>query len=390
MKLLFIITGSIAAIKCKSILKNLTNKGVWIDCILTNSAKKIVNKNAIQKQIKGRVYIDESEKKNKMLHIRLTRNSDLVVVCPATANIIAKFAHGYADDLASTSLIASDKQILFMPAMNVEMWNNKMNKKNVVSLQNNGVEFIGPDYGFLSCGEVGLGRLSNEKVITRTILEYLNKTKKLININCLVTAGPTREPIDPIRYISNYSSGKQGYAIAKQLMLSGAKVTLISGPTNISSPPNVKTIKVNTAKEMSKEVKKNLKKDVAIFTAAVTDFYPNNYKNTKIKKKNFNKIVLKKNPDIIKEVSLRKKKKPKLIIGFAAETENYVKNAKVKLIEKNCDLIILNKIHKKNKVFDSEFNKVTIISSNKIERLNNMSKINLAKILVNRISTYIN
>ena len=259
MKLLFIISGSIAAKKCQKILKDLSEKKIHINCIITDNANKMINTNIIQKSIKGKIFFNSSEKNNKMLHIKLSRKSDLIVVCPATANIIAKLAHGYADDLASTALIASNKQILFMPAMNVEMWNNRINKSNVLTLQKSGIEFIGPNYGYLSCGEIGLGRLTNEKKIVQVISNYLNRSKKLQNKKCIVTAGPTLEPIDPIRYISNHSSGIQGYEIAKQLMLSGAKVTLISGPTNLQPPPNIKIIKVQTAKEMNKAVKNNLK-----------------------------------------------------------------------------------------------------------------------------------
>ena len=204
-----------------------------------------------------------------------------------------------------------------MPAMNVEMWNNKINKANVKTLQKSGIEFIGPEYGYLSCGEIGIGRLSNEKKIIQIILNYLNRSKKLQNMKCLVTAGPTIEPIDPIRFISNYSSGKQGYEIAKQLMLSGAKVFLISGPTDLQPPPNVKIIKVKTAKEMNTAVKKYSKSDIAIFTAAVSDVSPRKITRTKIKKENLKKIILKNNPDIIKNVSLKKNNRPKFVIGFS-------------------------------------------------------------------------
>ena len=385
MKLLFIISGSIAAKKCQKILKDLSEKKIHINCIITDNANKMINTNIIQKSIKGKIFFNSSEKNNKMLHIKLSRKSDLIVVCPATANIIAKLAHGYADDLASTALIASNKQILFMPAMNVEMWNNRINKSNVSTLQKSGIEFIGPDYGYLSCGEIGLGRLTNEKKIVQVIFNYLNRSKKLQNKKCIVTAGPTLEPIDPIRYISNHSSGIQGYEIAKQLMLSGAKVTLISGPTNLQPPPNIKIIKVQTAKEMNKAVKNNLKSDIAIFTAAVSDISLKKSINIKIKKENLNKIILKKNPDIIKTASSNKNNKPNFIVGFAAETNNYVINAKKKLIEKGCDLIVLNKINKKDSIFGSEFNKVTIISHNQIDKLKKMTKIDVAKILVNKI-----
>ena len=384
MKLLFIISGSIAVKKCAKILKGLTRNKIYIDCIITKSARKLVKKNVIQKNISGKIFIDSDEKNFKMLHILLTRKADLIVVCPATANLIAKFAHGYADDLASTSLISSNKQVLFMPAMNAEMWNNRINKNNVITLQNSGVEFVGPDYGYLACGEIGLGRLVNEDKIIQIILTYLNYSKKLYKRKCIVTAGPTLEPIDPIRYISNYSSGKQGYEIAKQLMLNGADVTLISGPTNLQPPPNVKLIKVKTAKEMFKATKNYLKADVSVFAAAVSDISPVKLINKKIKKEKLKNILLKRNPDIIKNTS-NNKRKQSYIVGFAAETTDYINNAKKKLLAKGCDLIVANKIHKKNNVFGSDFNKVAIISNNKISKFKKMTKINVAKILVNRI-----
>ena len=210
MKILFVITASIAINKCNEILINLTSKGISIDCIVTDNAAKMINIQKLEKVIKGKVYTNKSENKNKMLHIKLTRKNDLVVLCPATANIIAKFANGYADDLASTSLIASDKQILIIPAMNSEMWNNPINKKNILVLKKAGVEFIGPEYGHLSCGEIGLGRLSDPKKINEILLDHLNNTQIFKNKKCLITAGPTIEPLDDIRFLSNYSSGKQG------------------------------------------------------------------------------------------------------------------------------------------------------------------------------------
>ena len=382
MRLIFIISGSIAIKKCKNILQKLLSEDVYIDCILTRNANKMLGVNSLKKVIKGEVFLDTSENKKKMLHITLSRKANLIVVCPATANLIAKFSHGIADDLASTTLIASNKQILFMPAMNVEMWNNKTNKKNVLSLQKKGVEFVGPDYGFLSCGEIGLGRLANEKKITQIILDYLNKSKELKGIKCLVTAGPTIEPIDSIRFISNYSSGKQGYEIAKQLMLTGADVLLISGPTNLPAPTNVKIIKVKTAKEMNKKVLNQKNTDVAIFTAAVSDVSTLKIVNSKIKKEKLNKILLKRNPDIISNFTSKRSNKSTLIIGFAAETSNHIKNAKIKLKQKKCNYIVVNKISKNNKIFNSDFNKIDIISKDKIQSFKKNTKINIAKILV--------
>jgi len=379
MKILFIITASIAIKKCNEILKELSLNEIKVDCILTNNALRMTDIKDLKKIIRGKVYTNKSETNNKMLHIELTRKNDLIVLCPATANMIAKFANGYADDLASTSLIASNKQIVVIPAMNSEMWNNPINKKNVSILIKAGIEFIGPEYGRLSCGEIGLGRLSNPKKINKSLLEYLNNTQIFKNKNCLITAGPTIEPIDDIRYLSNYSSGKQGYEIAKQMILSGANVTLISGPTNLQAPFKSKLIKIKTAKEMYQAVKKNLKTDIVIFTAAVADVSPKTFSKVKIKKENLKKINLKKNKDILYEISLSKKSRPKIVIGFAAETTNHIKNAKIKLIRKNCDAIVLNKIDKKNNVFGSNINKISIITKEKILNFKKTTKINVAK-----------
>jgi len=378
-------TASIAIKKCNEILKNLTSQNILIDCIFTDNAKKLFNLNKLKKNIKGEIYTNDSEKNNRMLHITLTRKNDLIVVCPATANIIAKFANGVANDLASTSLIASNKQIIFVPAMNSEMWNNSINQKNVSLLIKIGVEFIGPEYGSLSCGEKGIGRLSKTKKITKILNQNLEKTQFFKNKKCLITAGPTIEPIDSVRFLSNYSSGKQGYEIAKQMSLSGAKVILISGPTNLQPPFKTKLIKVKTAKEMLDAVKKNSKVDIAIFAAAVSDVSPRTTLKTKIKKQNLKKIDLKTNKDILHEASLLKKNRPKIIIGFAAETNNHIKYAKEKLFKKNCDAIILNKINKNNKVFGSEMNKISFITRNSILHMKKTSKTNVAKQIIELI-----
>ena len=385
MKILFIVSASVAIKKCAEIFENLSSKNISIDCIVTNNAKKMIDLKELKKRISGKIYSDLDEKKNKMLHIDLTRKSNLIVVCPATSNIIAKYSNGIADDLASTTLVASNKNIFFIPAMNSEMWNNKINQNNVLNLKNLGIQFIGPEYGKLSCGEVGLGRLMNTKTITNSIIHNVNKTKIFRNKKCLVTAGPTIEPIDPIRNITNNSSGKQGYEIAKQMILSGASVTLISGPTNIQAPLESKLIKVKTAKEMYNAVKKNVKVDIAIFAAAVSDLAPLSRSKNKIKKDDLQFIKLKKNKDIIKEISHRKKNRPRVIIGFAAETKNHISNARKKLFEKKCDAIIVNKIDKYNDVFNSDYNKVTFITKKKKIDFKKMSKIKTAKHIVELI-----
>ena len=214
MKILFIITGSIAVSKCFDILEKLRDLGVKVDCVVTVNAKKLISISNLKNSITGKIYTDLSENKQKMLHINLSRKNDIIVVCPATANTIAKFANGYGDNLASTTLLASNKQIIFIPAMNTEMWENKINKKNISYLKSVGVDFIGPKVGKLKCGEYGIGRIEETKLIVNYLISKLKLNKRFIDKKCLITAGPTIENIDPIRYISNYSSGKQGYAIA--------------------------------------------------------------------------------------------------------------------------------------------------------------------------------
>ena len=385
MKILFIISGSIAIKKCGEIFEFLSSKNISIDCIVTKNAKKMINLKKLKKTISGKIYSDVDEKNNKMLHIDLTRKNNLVIVCPATSNIIAKYSNGIADDLASTTLMASNKNIFFIPAMNSEMWNNKMNQKNVSNLKNLGIQFIGPEYGKLSCGEVGLGRLMNTKTITNLIIQNVNKSQIFKNKKCLITAGPTIEPIDPIRNITNNSTGKQGYEIARQMILAGASVTLISGPTNIQAPLESRLIKVKTAKEMYNAVKKNIKVDIAIFAAAVSDLTPLKKSKNKIKKNDLQIIKLKKNKDILKEVSHLKINRPKIIVGFAAETRDHISNARKKLFEKKCDAIIVNKINKYNDVFNSDFNKVTFITKKKKIDFKKMSKIKVAKHIVELI-----
>ena len=385
MRLLFIITGSIAVSKIHEILEKIKQKDIYVDCVFTKSAEKLTTLKNFKKLIKGNIYYDRSEKKNKMLHISLSRSSDLIVVCPATANTIAKLANGYGDNLASTILLASNKEILFIPAMNSKMWSNKLNQKNVNYLKKNGYEFFGPDKGKLKCGELGMGRLANTKKIVNKIFSKLDRTKLFYKKKCLVTAGPTIEFIDPIRYISNFSSGKQGYEIANQLVLSGANVTLISGPTNLEPPHNVKMINVKSAHDMFKAVKKaNKNIDLAVFAAAVSDFKIKSRKNKKIKKNNIKKLNLTKNIDILNNISNKNKDRPKIVVGFAAETEG-LHNAKSKLVKKNCDMIIYNQITKKNKIFNSDSNKITIISKNKILKNTKTSKVNCAKKILNAV-----
>jgi len=388
-KVLFIITGSIAATKCLEIFKTLNSYDIKISCILTKDGEKYIKINQVRKYLKNNIFFDRSEKSNKMLHINLSRRNDLIVVCPATANSIAKFSYGLGDNLASNTLLASNKKIIFIPAMNSQMWNNKANKKNVENLKNRGIDFVGPDIGKLKCGEFGVGRIANTKSIIRHILQTLNNIKYLNKKKCLVTAGPTIEMIDPIRYISNQSSGKQGYEVASQLALNGAKVTLISGPTSLDPPPDVKLIKIKTAREMYNEINKISNIDIGIFTAAVSDFKTIKIKNQKIKKNNSIKINFVKNIDILEKIGNNKNKRPKFLVGFAAETGGKFL-AEKKLVKKNCDMIIYNKIDKNNKILGEDLNKISIITKKEIKNYKKMTKVNCAKQIIKSIHNLLN
>lgn len=390
MKILFIITGSIAISKSYDILKILKEKKIEINCILTNSAKKLVDIRKLKKNIIGQIYMDSDEAKQKMLHINLSRKNNIIVVCPATANSIAKFANGYGDNLASTTLLAANKPVIFIPAMNTMMWNNPTNKKNVKYLKSIGVEFIGPITGKLKCGEFGIGRIEETKQIVDNLILKLQINQNFINKKCLITAGPTVEDIDPIRYISNYSSGKQGYEIANQLAKSGAKVVLISGPTNLTPPSNVKLINVKTADEMFKKINKfNKNIDLAIFSAAVADFKIKKIGIKKIKKNDINSLNLIKNIDILKSIAKNNINRPGFIVGFSAETEGKI-NATKKLIQKNCNMIIYNQINKNNKVFGLDENKISILTKNKTKNYPKTSKITCAKYIIDAIYNEIN
>ncbi len=383
-KILFIITGSIAAKRCIEIFALLDPKRIQISCLLTKEATKYVRKKSISKYAKKRIFTDTSEKNNKMLHINLSRSNDIIVVCPATAHSIAKFANGYGDNLASNTLLAANKKILFVPAMNSYMWNNKINKKNIKIIKKLGIEFIGPKVGNLKCGEFGIGRIADSKTIVKKILQNLESIQFFKDKKILITAGPTIEMIDPIRYISNHSSGKQGYELAYQLALSGAQVILVSGPSSLDPPPNVKFIKIFSANDMQKVITKFSNLDIGIFSAAVSDFKVKNVKKLKEKKKKITNLKLIKNVDILEKIGNSKNNRPKLLIGFAAETGG-IDLAKRKLRKKNCDMIVYNKIDSQNKIFGSDYNRISIITKNYTKNFNKMTKINCSKIIIDCI-----
>ena len=368
-KILLVIGGGISAYKSLDLIRLLQKKGSSVKVVLTKSGKKFVTSLSVSSLSKNRVFEEMFDEKNKgkIDHISLSRWADLILVLPTTANFISKLSKGGADDLASTIILASNKEIFLVPAMNVRMWLHKATQKNVKILNDYGYLFIGPDKGEMACGEYGEGKMSSPRQIYAYLKNYFNKRNlvKKKNLKALVTAGPTREYIDPIRYISNESSGKQGFEIAIALKKLGFKTTLISGPTNLSSQKDIKTEKVTSADEMFNAVKKNLPVDVAVCTAAVTDFKPIAKKNNKLKKdQNLKFIKIQNNQDILEYLGKNNNNRPRIVIGFSAETENLNKNSILKMRKKNCDLIVANDVSKTDQGFNSDYNCVSIIDNN--------------------------
>ena len=345
----------------------LKKQDVEVKTILTKSAKEFVTPLSVASLSQGKVYDDlfNAENEAEMDHISLSRWADVILVVPATANTISKLSAGSSDDLASTVILASDKDIFLTPAMNVRMWEHPSTKQNLNKLKSYGYKIIGPEIGDMACGEFGEGKMTEPKDIFQTIETYFGELNKNQKLKALVTAGPTNEYIDPVRFITNKSSGKQGYALAKSLAKRGIQTTLISGPTNLKIDSNINLIKVETADEMFKATQKNLPADVAIFSAAVADFKVKERKIEKIKKHNHLNLELEKNIDILNYVSKHNSLRPKLVIGFAAETNNIQENAQKKLIEKNCDWIIANDVSNNSIGFDSDFNEVSIFYKDK-------------------------
>ena len=366
-KILLIICGGIAAYKSLETIRILKKNGCKIKTILTKSAKEFVTPLSIASLSQGKVYDDlfSVENENGMDHISLSRWADLILVEPTTANTISKLAKGSSEDLASTVILASNKPIFLVPAMNVRMWEHPSTKENLKILKNYSYKIIGPEIGEMACGEYGEGKMTEPQEIINKINDYLSVISKNKKLKALVTAGPTNEYIDPVRFITNKSSGKQGYEIAKSLSRNGFQTILISGPTDLKIDDDIKLIKVETAEQMFKETQKNLPADVAIFTAAVADFKVINKSKNKIKKKEELTIKLERNIDILSFVSNHNSMRPKLVIGFAAETNNLEENAINKLQDKNCDIIIANDVSNQKIGFDSDFNEVQIFYKNK-------------------------
>ena len=392
-KILLIICGGIAAYKSLEIIRLLKKKDAQVKTILTKNANKFVTPLSVVSLSQEKVYSDLFDHKNEseMDHISLSRWSDLILIAPTTANTISKIAFGVADDLASTVVLASNKKIFLAPAMNVRMWEHPSNKDNINKIRNIGYEIIGPEIGDMACGEYGEGKMTEPEAIITYIEKHFKNIKNNKKFKALVTAGPTLEYIDPVRYITNKSSGKQGYAIAKSLKNNGFETTLISGPTNLDQIPGINTIRVNSAKEMLDATLKNLPADVAIFSAAVADYKVNKVQTKKIKKQDNLNLTLEKNVDILGHISKHNSLRPKLVIGFEAETNDLEKNSQKKLLEKNCDWIIANDISNTNIGFNSEYNEVSIFYKNmKKEKILKVKKSVIADEIVKRVVEQIN
>ena len=391
-KILLVIGGGISAYKSLDLIRLLVKNNVEVKTILTKSGKKFVTSLSITSLSNNKVFEDIFDVNNEkeIDHISLSRWADIVLILPATANMMTKLSVGKAEDLATTVVLASNKDVVLVPAMNVRMWLHKATQKNTKTLLDYGYKFIGPISGEMACGEYGEGKMSSPRQIFSYLKEYFenrNLVKKK-KITALVTTGPTREYIDPIRYISNKSSGKQGYEIALALSKLGVSTTLVAGPTSINYSKDIVVKKINSGEEMMHAVLKLLPVDIAICAAAVSDFKPKNKSRQKIKKdkKGFNSIDLEKNKDILEYLGKNNKLRPKMLIGFSAETENLVENSVKKLNNKYCDIIIANDVSKIETGFNVDYNEVSIIEkSGKIENLPKNKKSYIASKIAKKI-----
>ena len=391
--ILLIIGGGVAAYKSLELVRELKRRGIGARVILTKAGAEFITPLAAASLSGNKCYTDlfDLTDEAEMGHIELSRSADLVVVAPATADLMAKAANGLANDLASTALLATDKPVLFAPAMNVRMWEHAATQRNFESLKNDGAFFVGPYEGDMACGEYGPGRMAEPMEIANAIEAHLGASSGplLAGKHILVTAGPTREPMDPVRYIANRSSGKQGYAIAAALKNFGAEVTLVSGPTAISPPPGVNYIGVETAREMMTACENALPADCFVACAAVSDYRPAIETDHKIKKERggLTNIPVEENPDILKTISQMKNGRPRLVVGFAAETDDMLCHAKSKRKRKGCDWIVANDVSPgENSAMGGTKNAVTLISENGEEAWPEMPKDEVARRLAARIA----
>ncbi|MEQ8558557.1 MAG: bifunctional phosphopantothenoylcysteine decarboxylase/phosphopantothenate--cysteine ligase CoaBC [Henriciella sp.] len=392
-RILLIIGGGIAAYKSLELIRELARRGIGSRCILTKAGAEFVTPLSVSALSGEKCFTDlfSLDDEAEMGHIQLSRSADLVVVCPATADLMAKAANGHANDLASTTLMATDKPVLMVPAMNVRMWENAATKRNVATLRGDGVTVMDPDEGAMACGEFGPGRLPEVLAIADAIenqLDRLTGPRPLEGHHVLVTAGPTREPLDPVRFLSNHSSGKQGYAIAGALAALGARVTLVSGPVALAPPRGVDFVPVETARDMLKACEAALPADVFISVAAVADWRPAISSAKKLKLKDEGQtlpsLTLSENPDILATLSKKRKNRPGLVIGFAAETHDVESLARAKMKRKGCDWIVANDVS--GDVMGGAHNEVALVTKEAIEHWPRMDKLSVARRLAERIA----
>lgn len=397
--ILLIISGGIAAYKVLEVIRRLRDRKINIRAILTKGGAEFVTPLSVAALTENKVYqdlfslTDEAE----MGHIRLSREADLVLVSPASADILAKMATGQAGDLATTALLATNKPVMVVPAMNVEMWNHAATQANIATLEGRGVIRIGPAAGDLACGETGSGRLAEPAEIIAAVFDFLEGQpagKPLAGRKAVVTSGPTHEPIDPVRYIANRSSGKQGHAIAAALAVAGADVTLVSGPVSLPDPTGVKVVRIETARQMLDAVQAALPADIAVCAAAVADWRVAAEAGQKLKKDGSGVIPdlkLSENPDILATISQKGPKRPDLVVGFAAETENVIEHARAKRARKGCDWILANDVAPGTGTFGGDHNEVFLISGAdgaSDEVWPRQGKAGVARALVQRISRH--
>jgi len=394
-RILLIIGGGIAAFKCPDLIRRLTEQGVKVRCILTRAGGQFVTPLTLSALTGDKVYgalfdlTDEAE----MGHIQLSRDADLVVVAPATADLMAKMATGLADDLASTALLATDKPVLVAPAMNVRMWEHAATGRNVAQLAADGVALVGPEEGVMACNEFGMGRMSEPEDIVRAVTAALtpHAPGPLSGLHALVTSGPTHEAIDPVRYIANRSSGKQGHAIAAALAAAGARTTLVSGPTRQSDPAGVTVVHIESARQMLEACLTALPAEIAVCAAAVADWRVDGDFKQKLKKAKGKvpTLAFTENPDILATLSSHRDKRPGLVVGFAAETEKLVEHATKKRDRKGCDWILANDVSPTTGTFGGDDNSLHLISADGHETWPRMTKAQAAERLAQRIADHL-
>ena len=392
-RILLIISGGIAAYKSLDLIRRLRERGAELRCVLTAGGAEFITPLSVASLSESPVYTDlwSLKDESEMGHIRLSRECDLIIIAPASANILAQMANGLASDLATTTLLAADKPILIAPAMNQMMWGHAATQANIATLRQRGVHQIGPGSGEMACGETGSGRMAEPLEIVAAATDLLRGNGPLRGKRAIVTSGPTVEPLDPVRFISNRSSGKQGQAIAASLARAGAETIMISGPTGLAPPPGVKTIFVETAQEMLDACVNMLPADIAVCAAAVSDWRAADMAGQKLKKTGDGppSIALAENPDILASLSTRNDRRPALVVGFAAETENVIEHARAKIAKKGCDWLLANDVGGDTGTFGGDNNRIRFLTRDgRTEDWPDMRKTDVANELVNRIAQH--